>query len=93
MIQDIANDFICHGWRPIIAIDLPRTWKWTTDLYCAIERLKDGLLKDTRYNAKTIHIRGVKVLVTTNTFPKLDRLSEDRWIILMQGPDGMERVM
>lgn len=94
MIQDIASDYMNHGWRPYIAIDLPRTWKWTDDLYCSIERIKDGLIKDCRYNAKTIHIRGVKVLVTTNVFPKLEKLSDDRWVVLKKGQDGnMERIV
>ena len=86
MVQDIASDYINHGWRPYIVIDLPRTWKWTTDLYCAIERIKDGLIKDTRYGVKTINIRGVKILVCANALPKLDKLSKDRWVIL--GADG-----
>lgn len=86
MIQDIASDYIKHGWRPYIVVDLPRTWKWTTDLYCALERVKDGLIKDTRYDAKTINIRGVKILVLCNEAPKLDKLSEDRWILIETNP-------
>lgn len=82
MIQDIASDYMNHGWRPYIVVDIPRTWKWTEDLYCALERIKDGLIKDTRYNAKTINIRGVKILVFTNSEPKLGALSADRWVII-----------
>lgn len=82
MIQDIASEFIKHGWRPYVVIDIPRTWKWTDDLCCAIERIKDGLIKDTRYEAKTINIRGVKILILTNETPKLHKLSEDRWVIV-----------
>ncbi|QTZ20021.1 replication-associated protein [Porprismacovirus canid3] len=84
MVQDIASDYIKHGWRPIVVIDLPRTWKWTTDLYCAIERIKDGLIKDTRYSSSTINIKGIKVLVCTNSYPKLDKLSEDRWVLIVE---------
>nr|QNH86219.1 replication associated protein [Eastern chimpanzee porprismacovirus 6] len=77
--KDIASEYIEHGWRPIVIIDLPRTAKWTPDLYYAIERIKDGLLKDPRYNSKTVNIHGVKVMVMCNTPPKLDKLSADRW--------------
>lgn len=82
MKQDVASEYIKHGWRPIIVVDLPRTWKWTKDLYCALESIKDGLLKDTRYSSDTINIKGVKVLVTSNTLPKFDALSLDRWIVI-----------
>lgn len=82
MIQDVASEYIKHGWRPIVVIDIPRGWKWTTDLYVAIERIKDGLIKDPRYSSNTVHICGVKVLVTCNTMPKLDKLSDDRWVII-----------
>lgn len=82
IIQDCASEYINHGWRPIVVIDIPRSWKWTPELYVAIERIKDGLIKDPRYNSKTVHIRGVKILVTCNTKPKLDKLSKDRWVIM-----------
>lgn len=65
--------------REFVVIDIPRTWKWSKELYCAIESIKDGLLLDPRYSARPINIRGVKVLVMTNERPVLDRLSEDRW--------------
>ncbi|AIK28872.1 Rep protein [Porcine stool-associated circular virus 7] len=90
IIQDVASEYINHGWRPMVVIDIPRTWRWTSDLYVAIERIKDGLIKDPRYSSKTVHIRGVKILVTCNTMPKLDKLSEDRWIII--DGDALERL-
>lgn len=67
--------------RPYVIIDIPRTWKWSKELYCAIESIKDGLIMDPRYSARPINIRGVKVLVLTNEQPKLDSLSADRWVI------------
>jgi len=66
--------------RRYVIIDLPRSWKWSKELYCAIETIKDGLIMDPRYSARPIDIRGVKVLVLTNEEPKLDHLSSDRWI-------------
>lgn len=73
-----------HGWRPrpYLVIDIPRSWKWSTELYTGIEALKDGLIMDPRYQAERVNIRGTKVLICTNTMPKLDKLSADRWIIV-----------
>lgn len=82
MIQDIASDYMTHGWRPYVVIDIPRTWHWTDDLCCAVERIKDGLIKDPRYGSKTINIRGIRILILTNQTPKLHKLSEDRWVII-----------
>lgn len=82
MIQDLASEYSQHGWRPYAIIDIPRSWKWTKELVTALEAIKDGLIKDPRYSATTINIRGVKVLVLTNTKPNLDGLSRDRWIFL-----------
>ncbi len=67
--------------RRYVVIDIPRTWKWSKELYCAIETIKDGLIVDPRYSARPINIRGVKVLVLTNERPSLDKLSVDRWVV------------
>ncbi len=81
LIQWVASCYIDSGWRPYVIIDIPRSWKWSEQLYSAIESIKDGLIYDTRYHSRMINIRGVKVLVMTNTMPKLDKLSKDRWVI------------
>ena len=79
--KDVANEFINHGWRPYVIIDLPRTAKWTDELYYAIEKIKDGLLKDPRYQSKTVNIHGVKVMVMCNHEPNVSKLSADRWVL------------
>ena len=66
--------------KKYVIIDIPRTWKWTKELYVAIEAIKDGLLADPRYGSTLEDISGSKVLVLTNTKPKVDTLSEDRWV-------------
>lgn len=81
LIQDVASEFIENGYRPMVVIDIPRTWKWTDDLYFAIEKIKDGLIKDTRYHSRTIDIVGTAVIVMCNSYPKVGKLSADRWII------------
>lgn len=70
-----------YNHEPYIIIDIPRSWKWNEALYTAIETVKDGLVYDPRYSARMKNIRGVKILCMTNSEPKLDKLSEDRWVI------------
>lgn len=79
IIQYVASGY--RGQR-IIVIDIPRSSRWTNELYEGIETIKDGLVYDTRYSAKMRDIWGVKVLCLTNTQPCLDSLSLDRWILI-----------
>lgn len=79
MMQWIASGYKGETY---LVIDIPRTLKWSDELYIAIESIKDGLVYDTRYNARMRNIRGVKVLIFTNTRPRIDALSKDRWVIL-----------
>lgn len=79
IIQFVASGY---GEEGIICIDLPRSWKWSKELYTGIEAIKDGLVFDGRYSARTRDIYGVKVLVFTNNKPSLDALSADRWDLL-----------
>lgn len=86
MVQSVASQILedrksGYPARKIVIIDIPRSWKWSKDLYTAIETIKDGLIMDGRYSAKVIVERGLKVLVLTNSYPKIDALSEDRWVI------------
>lgn len=81
MIKDVASK-MSKDRRPIVVIDVPRATKWNSQLYEAIEVIKDGLIDDPRYSSNALNIKGVKVLVMCNTKPKLDKLSEDRWVII-----------
>lgn len=78
LIQWIASGYNNEG---VILIDIPRSWKWSEQLYVAIESIKDGLVYDTRYYSKLRNIRGCKVMCFTNEMPKIDKLSADRWRI------------
>lgn len=75
--------FTCSAWdgQGIIIIDIPRSFKWSEQLYVGLESIKDGFLYDTRYSAKMKDVWGVKLLVLCNVKPKLDKLSADRWAI------------
>lgn len=81
-VKEIVQ-YVASGYdeEPYIVIDLPRAMKWDNSLYAGIEAIKDGLVAESRYHAQTRNIRGVKVLVMSNTRPQLDKLSKDRWVI------------
>lgn len=78
LIQWIASGY---DGEPYIAIDIPRSWKWSEQLYVAIESIKDGLVYDTRYTSKLRNIRGVQIIVFCNEMPNVGKLSADRWLI------------
>lgn len=86
-VQGIVQ-WIASGYNneSIVIIDIPRSWKWSEQLYTAIETIKDGMVYDTRYHAQMRDIWGVKVLVFTNEMPKVSALSADRWRIKETAP-------
>ena len=81
-VKEIVQ-YVASGYNeePYIIIDLPRAMKWDNSLFAGIEAIKDGLIAESRYHAETRNIRGAKVLVMSNTKPRLDKLSKDRWVI------------
>ena len=83
--QDVASAW--NGER-IIVIDIPRSYKWTQELCCGLEMIKDGLIADCRYNYKVKNVRGVKVLVMTNYEPNRAWLSADRWQLIYPARGG-----
>lgn len=87
LVQDVCSMYI-NGGPEILVINIPRTWKWTDDLLVAIETIKDGLLSDPRYSNTTIN-RDLKILVTTNEMPKFDKLSADRWEVMIMDENGL----
>lgn len=77
--QTVAD--ICSGYRgqKYIVIDIPRASKVPKDLYEVLERVKDGLVHDSRYHDTTRNIRGAKIIIFTNQALDEKRLSYDRW--------------
>lgn len=73
--------FVCSAYRgeEYIIIDIPRSRKIDGGLYECIEELKDGLVFDSRYSGKTRNIRGIKIIIFTNTALDTRKLSYDRW--------------
>lgn len=77
--KDVASQW--NG-QKLIVIDMPRTCKWSDNLYIGMEQIKDGLVVDERYNYTVKNIRGTKLLVISNHMPKLDKLTADRWNVI-----------
>lgn len=73
--------YVCSAYKneEFIIVDIPRSRKIDTGLYESLEELKDGLVFDQRYSGKSRNIRGVKIIVFTNTPLDIKRLSYDRW--------------
>lgn len=81
IVQTIASLYLKQGWRDYIIIDIPRAYKWSEQIYTAIESIKDGVIMETRYEAQPINIKGVKIIIMCNDAPKVNKLSADRWRI------------
>lgn len=73
--------YICSAYKgeEYIIIDIPRARKVTGELYEAIEELKDGLVFDHRYSGYCRNVRGVKIIIFTNSKLDTKQLSKDRW--------------
>nr|QBP37123.1 replication associated protein [Porcine associated porprismacovirus] len=76
-----ALNYICRNYenQGLIMIDIPRATKIGNDLYEIIEMIKDGLISSTKWEGQMRNIRGVKVVVFTNTKLDQEKLSKDRW--------------
>lgn len=78
----IADMYDCTELRQVsrVFIDLTRNSNPNgSDLWSSIEQIKNGYLKDSRYQLREKWIRPPNVFVFTNNEPKWDRLSADRW--------------
>lgn len=76
-----ASADICSGYKGerYIILDIPRSQKIPNDLYETLERIKDGIVHDSRWENRTRNIRGVKLIVFTNKKLDTKKLSADRW--------------
>lgn len=81
LMEDIFQ-WVCT--RPIkqnYIVDMPRGMKKDKlgEFYSGIEVIKNGVAYDKRYNAKKIRFDRPNIFVFTNTLPKFELLSIDRW--------------
>ncbi len=65
---------------PIVVFDIPRGGKRVINWH-AVEKIKDGCLFATKYESGMLRFNSPHVVVFTNEWPDLTRLSADRWVV------------
>lgn len=80
-MEDIMGWVCTRPIAPMYIFDMPRGMKKDklADFYSGIECIKNGMAYDKRYNARKIYFDRPRVVVFTNTLPKYELLSKDRW--------------
>jgi len=63
---------------PIVIFDVPRGGKCN---WHSVEKIKDGCLFASKYESGMLRFNSPHVVVFTNEWPDLSRLSADRWIV------------
>lgn len=81
MMDDIFQWVCTRPVRPCYIVDMPRGMKKDRlgDFYSGIEVIKNGVAYDKRYNAKKIRFDRPRIFIFTNTLPKFELMSKDRW--------------
>lgn len=88
-------DFIAmhYDGEKVICVDLPRQKTLTPELCGVLEDIKDGQVYSAKYQGTKLFLRGIKVVVFTNSWvPKktYESLSKDRWDIHVIGDEQGE---
>lgn len=65
---------------PIVVFDIPRGGRRVINWH-AVEKIKDGCLFATKYESGMLRFNSPHVIVFTNEWPDLSRLSADRWVV------------
>jgi len=82
-ISDIIRNWMTQGNIPkYVIIDLPRSYEDKDSIYTIIENVKNGLLTCTKYKGQILEFMSPHVLIFSNWFPKVGKLSRDRWNVL-----------
>lgn len=81
MIQFAMSFSKKHAYLIDLARSANKSKKTMTELWSAIETIKDGYLYDIRYKGRDLWMNSVPVWVFTNELPDLKALTEDRWNI------------
>lgn len=81
LMDDIFQWVCSRATKKAYIFDMPRGMKKDKlgDFYSGIEVIKNGVAYDKRYNAKKIRFDRPRIFVFTNTLPKLELMSMDRW--------------
>lgn len=79
--SDIANYIINKGMKNCYCFNFTKSSIKTIN-YGAIENVKDGLMFSPKYEADDIDMESPFVVCMANEPPDLEKMSEDRWIVL-----------
>lgn len=84
------DEAVKAGWTgKYCIIDLPRTFNHDSGMYTALEAIKDGIVHSTKYHCKCpyrIPDDNI-VVVLSNGFPDVYRMSLDKWKVICIHPD------
>jgi len=80
-MEDIMQCCMCIKTQKCYLVDMPRALKKDKlgEFYSGLESLKNGVTYDKRYSFKKRRMDRPQVIVFTNTLPKWDLMSTDRW--------------
>ena len=84
--------------QPLSSIDIflfnePRAKNYETCNYSILESIKDGIAVSSKYNNDVVHFKVPNiVIVFSNSQPKMNQLSRDRWCVLRITKDGLNNI-
>lgn len=81
LMDDIFQWVATRPIRPCYIVDMPRGMKKDRlgDFYSGIEVIKNGVAYDKRNRAKKVRFNRPRIFIFTNTLPRFDMMSQDRW--------------
>lgn len=90
--SQLRSSIISTGPKKLYILDIPRTIGLDDDMraiYSLLEDLKNGFVVSSMYGKNsTLMMDPPHVLVFSNKFPDVDKMSRDRWVTLGITPDG-----
>lgn len=90
LMEDIMACAMAIKTQKCYLIDMPRALKKDKlgEFYSGLESLKNGVCYDKRYNFKKRRMDRPQVIVFTNTLPKWELMSRDRWEVYEMGENN-----
>lgn len=77
----VANYYKNKGFYPkVLIMDIPRSCRKYVN-YTGIEEIKNGCFASTKYECDMIVMNSPHFICFANDKPKIDKMSEDRWVI------------
>jgi hypothetical protein len=62
-----------------VLFDCSRAFSFPDQFYTILERVKDGLMTSTKYNSATLMFQNAVLVVMSNQWPNISKLTYDRW--------------